>query len=66
MVAALSQREGVKVVGSAGSDEKVKFLLEELKFDAAFNYRTQDTEEVSLSLYYLLLACFLVCSPGFS
>lgn len=45
MVAALSQREGVKVVGSAGSDEKVKFLLEELKFDAAFNYRTQDTEE---------------------
>ncbi|ACZ88502.1 NADP-dependent oxidoreductase [Streptosporangium roseum] len=28
-----------RVVGSAGSDEKVKLLLEEYGFDAAFNYR---------------------------
>ncbi|GGY65798.1 NADP-dependent oxidoreductase [Streptomyces omiyaensis] len=28
-----------RVIGSAGSDEKVKWLVEELGFDAAFNYR---------------------------
>ncbi|WP_112469038.1 NADP-dependent oxidoreductase [Streptomyces triticisoli] len=28
-----------RVIGSAGSDEKVKLLLEEYGFDAAFNYR---------------------------
>ncbi|OON76649.1 NADP-dependent oxidoreductase [Streptomyces tsukubensis] len=28
-----------RVIGSAGSDEKVKFLTEELGFDAAFNYK---------------------------
>ena len=31
---------GCRVVGSAGSDEKVQLLVEELHFDAAFNYRT--------------------------
>ncbi|MFJ2604838.1 NADP-dependent oxidoreductase [Streptomyces sp. NPDC091279] len=29
-----------RVIGSAGSDEKVKLLLEEYGFDAAFNYKT--------------------------
>ena len=29
-----------RVVGSAGSDEKVRWLTEELGFDAAFNYRS--------------------------
>ena len=28
-------------MGSAGSDEKVKFLLEELDFDGAFNYKKE-------------------------
>ncbi|MGH3504077.1 MAG: zinc-binding dehydrogenase, partial [Nocardioidaceae bacterium] len=28
-----------RVVGSAGSDEKIRFVREELGFDAAFNYR---------------------------
>ncbi|WP_329116867.1 NADP-dependent oxidoreductase [Streptomyces sp. NBC_01465] len=28
-----------RVIGSAGSDEKVKYLIEELGFDAAFNYK---------------------------
>ncbi|CAI2197764.1 3763_t:CDS:2, partial [Funneliformis geosporum] len=31
--------KGLKVVGSAGSDEKVDFILNKLKFDAAFNYK---------------------------
>lgn len=30
---------GCRVVGSAGSQEKVKMLIEELGFDAAFNYK---------------------------
>ncbi|MFD4372145.1 NADP-dependent oxidoreductase [Streptomyces sp. NPDC058486] len=29
-----------RVIGSAGSDEKVKWLVEELGFDAAFNYKS--------------------------
>jgi len=32
---------GLYVVGSAGSDDKVKYLLDDLKFDAAFNYKTE-------------------------
>jgi NADPH-dependent curcumin reductase CurA len=31
-----------RVIGSAGSDEKVKLLVEEYGFDAAFNYRDGD------------------------
>jgi prostaglandin reductase 1 len=30
------------VIGFAGSDDKVKWLKDELKFDAAFNYKTKD------------------------
>jgi NADPH-dependent curcumin reductase CurA len=36
---------GLYVVGSAGSDKKVKFLKEELKFDAAFNYKTEKSSD---------------------
>ncbi|KAI9029245.1 hypothetical protein DFJ74DRAFT_657582 [Hyaloraphidium curvatum] len=39
-----------RVVGSAGSDEKCKWLLEELKVDAAFNYKTRDTAEALAEL----------------
>jgi len=34
--------KGCKVYGSAGTDEKVKWLVEELGFDGAFNYNTTD------------------------
>jgi NADPH-dependent curcumin reductase CurA len=30
------------VIGFAGSDDKVKWLIDDLKFDAAFNYKTKD------------------------
>ncbi|MGR8010707.1 NADP-dependent oxidoreductase [Streptomyces hypolithicus] len=33
------------VIGSAGSDEKVKYLVEELGFDAAFNYKNGPVAE---------------------
>ncbi|GBB90889.1 hypothetical protein RclHR1_00180027 [Rhizophagus clarus] len=37
--------KGLRVVGSAGSDEKIDFLLNELKFDAAFNYKKVDLDK---------------------
>lgn len=36
--------KGCRVVGSAGSAEKVAYLTEELGFDAAFNYRDTDPD----------------------
>ncbi|CAF1217399.1 unnamed protein product [Rotaria sp. Silwood1] len=38
----LAKREGLTVIGSAGSDEKVDWLKTELAFDHAFNYKTAD------------------------
>ncbi len=35
----LAKMHGCKVIASAGSEEKVRFLREELKVDYAFNYR---------------------------
>lgn len=34
--------EGCHVIGFAGSDDKVKWLVEELGFDKAYNYKTVD------------------------
>ena len=45
MVVQIAKNEGLKVIGSAGSEEKVKFL-KELGVDVAFNYKTTDTREV--------------------
>ena len=39
VVGQLAKLKGCRVVGSAGSAEKVRHLLEELDFDAAFNYK---------------------------
>jgi len=36
----LAKLRGARVIGSAGSEDKVKHLLEECGFDAAFNYKT--------------------------
>jgi NADPH-dependent curcumin reductase CurA len=36
----LAKLRGCRVIGSAGSAEKVRFLLEECGFDDAFNYKT--------------------------
>ncbi|MFJ9035983.1 NADP-dependent oxidoreductase [Streptomyces sp. NPDC102406] len=35
-----------RVIGSAGSDEKVKLLLDEYGFDAAFNYKSGNVHEL--------------------
>jgi NADPH-dependent curcumin reductase CurA len=48
VVCQIAKIKGCKVIGSAGSDEKVAWLLEEAGIDAAFNYKkTEDiTSEV--------------------
>jgi len=38
MVAQFAKLKGLKFIGSAGSDEKVKWLAEKLGLDHAFNY----------------------------
>ena len=42
VVCQIARLKGCYVVGSAGSDEKVSWLLEEAGVDAAFNYKTTD------------------------
>lgn len=39
VVCQLAKNIGMHVVGSAGSDEKVEFLVRELGVDYGFNYR---------------------------
>ncbi|KAI1295078.1 hypothetical protein EDD11_008022 [Mortierella claussenii] len=50
----LAKRRGLRVIGSAGTDEKVAYLREELKFDAAFNYKTQDTRVALTEALHIL------------
>ena len=42
IVGQIAKIKGAHVVGIAGSDEKVKYLKEELGLDAAINYKTED------------------------
>lgn len=45
MVVQLAKRDGLKVIASAGSEEKVQFMLD-IGADVAFNYKTTNTREV--------------------
>lgn len=42
VVGQIGNNMGCHVAGSAGSDDKVAYLKDELGFDAAFNYKTED------------------------
>lgn len=42
IAAQLAQLHGNRVIGSAGSDDKVNWLRNDLGLDAAFNYRAED------------------------
>jgi NADPH-dependent curcumin reductase CurA len=46
VVGQIAKARGSRVIGSAGSAEKVSYLLDELGFDAAFNYRDGDVAEL--------------------
>ena len=42
VVGQIGKNMGCHVAGSAGTDDKVAYLTDELGFDAAFNYKTED------------------------
>ena len=41
VVGQLAKHEGLKVIGSVGSDDKLDFIKEELNFDDGFNYKKE-------------------------
>ncbi len=42
IVGQIAKAEGLRVIGSAGSDEKCGWLVDELNFDAAVNYKSEN------------------------
>eukprot|EP00246_Nothoceros_aenigmaticus_P004425 TRINITY_DN15957_c0_g1_i1.p1 TRINITY_DN15957_c0_g1~~TRINITY_DN15957_c0_g1_i1.p1 ORF type:complete len:354 (+),score=70.08 TRINITY_DN15957_c0_g1_i1:105-1166(+) len=52
MVGQFAKLTGCYVVGSAGTDDKVKLLKEKLGFDAAFNYKKEDDLEAALRRHF--------------
>ncbi|WP_435194149.1 NADP-dependent oxidoreductase [Natronomonas sp. EA1] len=45
VVGQIAKQAGCRVVGVAGADEKTEWLTEELGFDAAVNYKTEDVKK---------------------
>lgn len=45
IVGQIAKIKGARVVGIAGSDEKISYLKNELGFDETINYKTQNVEE---------------------
>ncbi|KAF3803909.1 NADP-dependent oxidoreductase RED1 [Colletotrichum gloeosporioides] len=45
VVGQIAKREGLTVIGSVGSDEKLEFITKELGFDAGFNYKTEKPKD---------------------
>ncbi|CAG8974334.1 hypothetical protein HYALB_00006181 [Hymenoscyphus albidus] len=59
IVGQLAKHEGLTVIGSVGSDEKLDFILKELNFDGGFNYKTEKPADAlkrlapqGLDIYY--------------
>ena len=48
VVGQIAKRNGCRVVGFAGSDEKTDWLTDDLGFDAAINYKTADDYRAAL------------------
>ena len=53
VVGQIAKIKGCRVVGSAGSDEKVAYIVDELGFDAAFNYKKVDDYYAELEKHFL-------------
>ena len=51
VVGQIAKIKNCRVIGSCGSDEKVRHLVDDLGFDAAFNYKT---ENIRMKLHELL------------
>lgn len=45
IVGQLARHEGLKVIGSVGSDEKLEYLTSELNFDGGFNYKKESPKD---------------------
>ena len=45
LVGQIAKAEGLRVIGTAGSDDKCRWLTEELGFDAAINYKSAELEQ---------------------
>lgn len=41
LVGQLAKHDGLRVIGSVGSDEKLDYITKELHFDGGFNYKTE-------------------------
>ena len=52
VVGQIAKIKGCRVVGSAGSDEKVAYIVDELGFDAAFNYKKVDDYYAELEKHF--------------
>ena len=52
VVGQIAKIKGCRVVGSAGSDEKVAYVVDELGFDAAFNYKKVDDYYAELEKHF--------------
>ncbi|KAL2331840.1 hypothetical protein Fmac_019421 [Flemingia macrophylla] len=50
--AQLAKIRGCRVIGSTGSDQKVKFIKEELGYDDGFNYNKESDLDAALSKYF--------------
>jgi NADPH-dependent curcumin reductase CurA len=59
LVGQLAKHEGLKVIGSVGSDEKLDFIVKDLGFDGGFNYKKEKPADAlkrlapqGLDIYY--------------
>ncbi|PWY95818.1 oxidoreductase [Aspergillus sclerotioniger CBS 115572] len=50
IVGQIAKKEGMRVIGSCGGEKKVKYVVEELGFDACFDYRVEGTREALMRL----------------
>jgi NADPH-dependent curcumin reductase CurA len=41
LVGQIAKHEGLRVIGSVGSDEKLEYIIKELNFDGGFNYKKE-------------------------
>ena len=49
VVGQIAKIKGCRVVGSAGTDEKIDYIVDELGFDAAFNYKNVTDYQAKLA-----------------
>ncbi len=49
VVGQIAKIKGCRVIGSAGTDDKVRYITDELNFDAGFNYKAYDKLSQPLS-----------------